>query len=91
MVPSPDILTRFSACILRHKLDSRTHVIYPGYISRTDLDILTAKSFPGDQLSVSDFIALRELKDDLTRLCTRAQERGVRVMIDAEYRSAIKH
>lgn len=33
-----------------------------------------------------DLEALRELKDDLYRVCTRAKERGVKIIIDAEHR-----
>jgi proline dehydrogenase len=29
---------------------------------------------------------LKELHEDLIKICTRARERGVKVIIDAEYR-----
>ena len=86
MVPSPDILKRFSIYLLRHKPSNVPPVTYPGYTAITDLDILIGENKANDQLSISDIRALSELKDDLFRLCSRAQERGVRVMVDAEYR-----
>jgi proline dehydrogenase len=37
-------------------------------------------------LTSADITALKELYEDLFRICTRAQERGVKIIIDAEYR-----
>ena len=37
-------------------------------------------------LSVKDIQELRELKEDLSRVCQCAQERGVKLIIDAEHR-----
>jgi proline dehydrogenase len=84
MVPSPDVLTRFSAYLLRHK-PRIAEDAYPGCTHATDLAILEAKASPDGQLSPSDIRVLSELRDDLIRLCTRAEQRGVRVMVDAEY------
>lgn len=35
---------------------------------------------------MQDVRALKELNEDLVRICKRAAERGVKVIIDAEYR-----
>lgn len=39
-------------------------------------------------LSAQDVEELRQLKEDLVRVCLHAKERGVRVIVDAEYRFA---
>jgi len=36
-------------------------------------------------LTAEDIAALKELHDDLVRVCKRAQERNVRIIVDAEY------
>lgn len=36
-------------------------------------------------LTQKDIESLRELHADLERICTRAKERGVKIVIDAEY------
>lgn len=41
-------------------------------------------SSPG-ALTMEDIASLRELYADLTRICTQAQNRGVKVIVDAEY------
>ena len=84
MVPSPDVLTRFSTYLLRHK-PAEAKNIYPGCTHRTDLAVLDTKPPPNGQLSPSDIRVLSELRDDLIRLCTHAEQRGVRLMVDAEY------
>lgn len=36
-------------------------------------------------LTKEDIAALKELRDDLFRICNRARKRNVRILIDAEY------
>ena len=36
-------------------------------------------------LTAEDLNSLKELKEDLYRICQRAKERGVKLIIDAEY------
>ncbi len=60
-------------------------IAFPGCPLPTDLDVLSASSTPGP-LTMADIANLRELREDLMRICTRAQERGVRLIFDAEYR-----
>ena len=40
---------------------------------------------PTCALTKEDLADLRELKHDLFRICLRARERGVRILVDAEY------
>jgi len=84
MVPSPDVLTRFSTYLLRNK-PAEAQNVYPGCTHDTDLAVLDTKSSPEGQLGLSDICVLSELRDDLIRLCTHAEQRGVRLMVDAEY------
>lgn len=58
-------------------------VPYPGHARPSDLAVLDSRGRPG--MDTSDIKVLRELRDDLVRICTHAQRRGVRVIIDAEY------
>ena len=41
----------------------------------------------GSPMTIRDLRELRELRDDLFRICQRAKERGVKIIIDAEHRS----
>ncbi|TBU30788.1 FAD-linked oxidoreductase [Dichomitus squalens] len=59
-------------------------VAFPGCPLPTDLDVLSSPSLPGP-LTRADIANLRELREDLVRICTRAQERGIRLIFDAEY------
>lgn len=58
---------------------------FPGCPRLGDLDVVLSPS-PGVGLYPEDVRELKELHDDLVRICRRAEERGVRVLIDAEYR-----
>ena len=53
-----------------------------------DLDVLYGRAPPAAPLADGDLAALRELHADLVRICERARERGVKIIIDAEYRCA---
>ncbi|KAJ3739841.1 hypothetical protein DFH05DRAFT_1513005, partial [Lentinula detonsa] len=60
---------------------------FPGCPYPTDLNILDTES-SSKFLNDKDIVSLRELHSDLRRICLRARERGVKLIIDAEYRSA---
>lgn len=62
-------------------------VEFPGCAAPCDLDLLYSDTNPAKEhtLTEADIVALRKLHKDLRRICTRAQERGVRVVVDAEY------
>ncbi|KAG7090579.1 hypothetical protein E1B28_009686 [Marasmius oreades] len=71
-------------------IDTRTPlpVPFPGCPRSTDLDVLYGRhklNRNGGPLSDDDVIALRELHQDLRRICARAQQRGVKIILDAEY------
>ena len=79
-------LTKLSS----HITDTRPRlpaIPFPGLPHHTDLDVLdTHKKNMASSIPSTDIHDLLNLKDDLIRICTRAQERGVKVIIDAEYR-----
>ena len=65
----------------------KTSVPFPGSPDITDLDVLY-KGAPalGNPLTQQDITDLKDLYSDLDAICQRAQERGVRIIIDAEHR-----
>ena len=84
LLPDPQSLINLS----RHLLDSRpaSGIDFPGCASPSDLDVLYADAIQSPSpLSEADIVALRKLHVSLQRICTRAQQRGVRIIIDAEY------
>ena len=96
MLPNAEALVNFS----RYLIKSRPHaesIAFPGCPHKSDLDILvtTAPDLRDDLhsmtlgnnfLSANDITELRDLRDDLHRVCRHAKERGVRIIVDAEYR-----
>lgn len=83
LLPDPQALVRLSQHLIRSKPPSS--IPFPGSPSLQDLDILTS-SDDSSILSSADRIALRDLRVDLFRICQRAKERQVKVVVDAEYR-----
>lgn len=86
MVADAESLRRLS----EYLIDTRPHIpgppiAFPGCPLPTDLDVLSSPSVPGP-LTAADVSNLRELREDLMKICTRAQERSVRLIFDAEYR-----
>ncbi len=58
---------------------------FPGCPQTDDLAVLKSNDPPPDSpISAQDLSDLRELCERLTRICTRARERNVCVVIDAE-------
>ena len=86
MVPDAESLRRFSKYLVDHRPQPRSPIAFPGCPLPTDLDMLSARAGSADKLTVADITTLRELRDDLVMICTRAKERGVRLIFDAEYR-----
>ncbi|KAJ7088235.1 FAD-linked oxidoreductase-like protein [Mycena crocata] len=87
LLPDASALIRLSSDILATRAPSTPpDVVFPGNPTATDLDVLYA---PGGSskgsLSPADLTALCTLHSDLERICARAQARGVRIIIDAEY------
>ncbi|THV05219.1 FAD-linked oxidoreductase [Dendrothele bispora CBS 962.96] len=59
---------------------------FPGCPRPTDLEVLYRDSLPTScPLTPEDVVSLRELHANLRRICTRAKERGVKIILDAEY------
>ncbi|EAU93303.2 proline dehydrogenase [Coprinopsis cinerea okayama7 len=58
---------------------------FPGAALLSDLDIVLSPSRDDAPLSTNDIQQLRELYDDLVKICVRAEQRGVRLIVDAEY------
>ncbi|EIW74708.1 FAD-linked oxidoreductase [Coniophora puteana RWD-64-598 SS2] len=85
LLPDASTLTRLSLHLLMARRASEgTSVVFPGTPTSSDLDVL--KKTPVDSpLTAEDVAALKELHDDLVRVCKRAQERNVRIIVDAEY------
>lgn len=61
-------------------------VAFPGKPRPSDLDVLYSRSTRISPLTQEEIEELRELHKDLNKICTRAQERGVKIIIDAEHR-----
>lgn len=80
LVPSADALKHLS----EHLLTARPHdrlVHYPGTPQPKDLDVVSLTTPPADSpLSREDLNALRTLREDLSRICTKAKERNVKVI-----------
>ncbi|KAF8878434.1 FAD-linked oxidoreductase-like protein [Infundibulicybe gibba] len=89
LLPDARALINLSSHITSTRSGLSHSVPFPGCPQPDDLDVLDTlpsqiSRVPGP-LSTSDVESLRELHADLVRICKRAQERGVRVIIDAEY------
>ena len=61
-------------------------VPFPGAASVSDLDVVLSPSAYSDTLTPTEVHQLRDLYEDLVDICRRGQEKGVRIIIDAEYR-----
>ncbi|KAJ6509120.1 FAD-linked oxidoreductase [Mycena vulgaris] len=86
LLPDASALIRLSSHILTTRPPtSSPHVVFPGMPTSTDLDVLYTPKASKGSLSNADLQMLRELHTDLDTICARAQARGVRIIIDAEY------
>ncbi|KAJ6614938.1 FAD-linked oxidoreductase-like protein [Mycena sp. CBHHK59/15] len=86
LLPDASALIRLSSHILSTRPPtSSPHVVFPGNPTSSDLDVLYSPNAPKGKLSDDDLKMLRDLHADLEMICTRAEARGVRIIIDAEY------
>jgi len=86
LLPNRAALVRLSAYL--SSLHARDPPLFPGCPRIDDLAVLNSNDPPPDSpLSAQDLSDLRELREGLHRICTRARERDVRVIIDAEHSS----
>jgi proline dehydrogenase len=86
LVPDANALIRLSSYLLATRPATSPPIPFPGCPRATDLDILYKPVKQMNPLSAEDLALLRDLHADLARICTRGQERDVKVIIDAEYR-----
>ncbi|KAF8634110.1 hypothetical protein AX15_001075 [Amanita polypyramis BW_CC] len=85
LLPDTNSLINLSRHIVKSRSSCGTPaILFPGSPSPSDLEVLYAPRQSSD-LTQKDINSLRELHADLERICTRAKERGVKVIIDAEY------
>ncbi|TFY60054.1 hypothetical protein EVJ58_g5387 [Rhodofomes roseus] len=85
MVPRPETLHNFSKYLVATRPTSSPAILFPGQPHPSDLDVLTLSGAPKDALSQEDVADLAQLRDDLRAICTKAKERGVKIVMDAEY------
>jgi proline dehydrogenase len=85
MLPNARSLINLSTHLTNTRVPLEPPVLFPGTPSPSDLSILHCSTSTG-ALTESDIHDLKELYNDLVRVCARAEERGVRVFIDAEHR-----
>lgn len=84
MVPRAESLHRFSKYLVATRPSSSPPVLFPGQPHPSDLDVLLSSNASGP-LSQEDIKDLAQLRDDLRAICKKAQERGVKIIMDAEY------
>lgn len=85
MLPNAQSLINLSTHLTSTRAPLEPPVLFPGTPSPSDLSILRSSTSTG-ALTESDIHDLKELYNDLVKICTHAEERGVRVFIDAEQR-----
>lgn len=84
MLPNAQSLLNLSTYLTHTRAPLERPVLFPGTPSPSDLSILHSFT-PTGALTESDIHDLKQLYNDLVQICTRAEERGVRVFIDAEH------
>ncbi|TDL22291.1 FAD-linked oxidoreductase [Rickenella mellea] len=86
MLPNAQSLINYSKYLVQTRPET-PFVPFPGCPHTSDLSVLEDHKYPSDisPLTPEDILALKGLHDDLVRICSRAKERGVKIIIDAEY------
>ena len=80
-------MIRFSKYLVERHSSSSLAIAFPGTPSPADLSIINEpRSALKGSLSAEDIDLLKELRNDLDKICERAKERGVKIIIDAEHR-----
>ncbi|KAF9011843.1 FAD-linked oxidoreductase [Cyathus striatus] len=87
LVPNAHALINLSSHILKTRPILDPYVPFPGCPDGTDLDAIykPLDSTSQSPLTKEDIESLRNLHAELERICIRARERGVKIIIDAEY------
>lgn len=87
LLPDAQSLINLSSYLVHSRPTLPTPIAFPDVPRFSDLDVLSRPTPPsGSKLTPEDLVALSELYSDLTRVCERAAQRGVKIIIDAEYR-----
>ncbi|KZT68814.1 FAD-linked oxidoreductase [Daedalea quercina L-15889] len=85
MVPRAETLHHFSQYLITTRPSSSPAILFPGQPHPSDLEVLSSREVPKAPLTQEDITDLAQLRDDLRAICKKAQERGVRIIMDAEY------
>ena len=93
LLPDAHALLALSSSIVASRKDPRTiakeeaAIPFPGSARIEDLDIILKTPSNGHStLTPAQISGVRELYNNLVRICTRAQERGIKIIVDSEYR-----
>ncbi|KAI6139212.1 FAD-linked oxidoreductase-like protein [Pisolithus tinctorius] len=87
LLPRAESLRNFSMHLVHTRPEPPDSVPFPGTPSSSDLAILDrqSRSHPKSPLMEEDVRDLQELYANLRRICLRAKERRIKIVIDAEY------
>ncbi len=85
LLPDSNALIKLSALLAKNRPVNK-QIAFPGCPSPPDLTAFYEKSLSNSHLSAIDIEDLKNLHNNLVRICSRAQERGVRINVDAEHR-----
>ncbi|KAF9235880.1 FAD-linked oxidoreductase [Melanogaster broomeanus] len=85
LLPNVQTLHNFSLHLTRTRPALNPPVPFPGTPTSSDLAVLDTSIPEESPLTVEDVRDLKDLYNDLNKICTRAKERGIRVIFDAEY------
>ncbi|KAL5534787.1 hypothetical protein ACEPAG_1251 [Sanghuangporus baumii] len=88
LLPDAQALINFSKHLVNTRPPPARLVRFPGSPRPSDFDVLNVEPInlpETSPLKKQDLEDLRELREDLFRICQRAKERGVKIIIDAEY------
>ncbi len=87
LLPDAQALINLSKYIVQSRTHSPDLVLFPGCPRSTDLDtVLRSPVSSSPLITNEDVTQLQELYRHLRRVCEHARKRGVKVIIDAEWR-----
>ena len=91
LLPDASALLALSSFIVESRKDHRTAaaIPFPGSPRIGDLDVILKTPSVGHLLTPAQVSGVRELYNDLVRICTHAREKGVKIIVDAEYRYVV--
>ncbi|KZT08999.1 FAD-linked oxidoreductase [Laetiporus sulphureus 93-53] len=85
MLPRAETLYNFSRHLVASRPAASPPIPFPGRPLPTDFDVLLSTSPADGPLTSDDISDLRELFEDLRSIGRRAEERNVRIIVDAEH------